>query len=223
MSPLVQTLETEKKPGVRPLRAPTLVKTVVVATVVMFLAEVLRIFVGSNFHCVVPGQCYRSAQPTAQFLKTMKLKYGVCTIINLRDENEDDDWYQEEKRAAEELGLNLVNAGLRGIEQTPAEDFRKVAKAIAESPEPILIHCASGCDRSGLASAMYLLTRTNTPLAEARQQLHIRYGHFLWINKACLIRTLDSYEGWLEVNGWQHRPEHFLTWVDTVYVAQKFQ
>ena len=186
----------------------------------MFVAECLRVFVGSNF-ATVAGRCYRSAQPGPMFLENLKRTYGVRSIINLRDENLEDAWYREEKQAAQRLGLNLVDAGLCGLEQTPAEDFRKVVKLIDEAPEPILIHCASGSDRTGLASAIFLLIHTDTPFDQARKQLHLRYGHFPWTKKACLDRTLDSYADWLEANRWEHSREHFLKWVNTVYEAEK--
>ena len=214
--------ETLPTPNIDKPRTPAraIIKGVVLAAVVMLIAECLRVFVGANFDCVTPGRCYRTAQPSANFLARVERTHGIRSIINLRDENEDDAWYREEKQAAQHLGLNLVNAGLCGDEQTPADDFRKVVHLIAESPEPMLIHCASGSDRTGLASAVYLLIRTDTTLEKAREQLHLRYGHFAWTRKGCLDRTLESYEGWLKHQGRQHRPEHFLDWVEHVYQAE---
>ena len=123
-----------------PSRIPLLLKIVLSAILVMFVAECLRIFVGSNFHTVVPGKCYRSAQPTAAFLENIQRTHGICTIINLRDENEDEPWYREEKHAALRLNVKLVNAGLRQREQPPEVDFHTFVRAMKDSPEPILIH-----------------------------------------------------------------------------------
>jgi protein tyrosine phosphatase (PTP) superfamily phosphohydrolase (DUF442 family) len=198
-------------------RLGTLLKCIVLATLVMFLAEVLRIFAGSNYACVVPGRCYRSAQPTAQSLEAAKRAYGIRTIVNLRAENEGDAWYQEEKKATQDLGLILVNAGLSSYEQPPAEDFALFVQAMKDAQEPILIHCANGNDRSGLASAVFLLMRTDTSFADARGQLSLRYGHFAFTRASCLQRILDGYEAWLNANAWEHTGDRFFHWGTQVF------
>jgi protein tyrosine phosphatase (PTP) superfamily phosphohydrolase (DUF442 family) len=218
MSATMQPAEPRKTLMTAPPRA--IVKGIALALVVMLIAECLRVFVGANFETVAPGKCYRSAQPSAAFLESIHRTHSIRSIVNLRDENEDDAWYREEKHAAQRLGITLVDAGLCGDEQTPAGDFSKFVNLIAQAPEPMLIHCASGSDRTGLASAVYLLIRTDTPLEEARRQLHVRFGHFAWTRKGCLDRTLDSYAAWLAANGRQHRPEHFMDWAEHVYQAE---
>src|SRR5437763_4018110 len=57
-------------PAVKPTRSRKglLLKGIALGFAVVLVAEILRIFVGNNFHVVVPGKCYRSAQPTADFL-----------------------------------------------------------------------------------------------------------------------------------------------------------
>jgi protein tyrosine phosphatase (PTP) superfamily phosphohydrolase (DUF442 family) len=204
---------TRSKSG---LRKGLLVKAILLAVVVMVLAEVLRIFVGSNFHCVAPGRCYRSAQPTADLLANVQRSNGICTIINLRgNDNENEAWFQEESAAAKRLGIELLGAGLSSMEQAPAMDFRIFVQAMKDAKEPILIHCANGNDRSGLASAVYLLMRTETPLPVARKQFSLRYGHFAVGQKLCLHRVLDNYETWL--NGRPHTSEQFYFWGMNVY------
>ena len=199
------------------VRKALLLKGVFMAAAVMFIAEVLRVFVGSNFHSVVPDQCYRSAQPTAASLESAQRAYGIRTIINLRGENEDNDWYQEELQAARRLHIDLLDAGLYSKEQVPDEDFRVFVQAMKDAKEPILIHCANGNDRSSFASAVYLLMRTDTPIDAARKQFGLRYGHFAVGRALSLHRVLDNYETWLKENHWQHNAEHFYYWGMHVY------
>lgn len=187
------------------------------AALVIFVAEVLRVFVGSNFHDVVPGKCYRSAQPTPAFLENLQRTHGVRSIVNLRDENLDATWYQAEVRAADRLQIRLINAGLCSTEQPPDHDFRRFVQAMRDAPEPILIHCANGNDRTGLASAVYLLLRTDAAPHTARQQLSLRYGHFAIGRTLCLHRILDSYEAWLTETGKEHAPDHFYYWGMNVF------
>jgi protein-tyrosine phosphatase len=194
----------------------SLANGIALAVVVMLVAEVLRVFVGTNFGCVEPGLCYRSSQPSPAFLAEMKRTYGIRSVINLRDENNDEAWYRAEKQAAQELNIQLVDAGLWSKVAPKPDELLNVVKLIAAAPEPMLIHCASGSDRTGFASAIYLLVRTDTPLEEARQQLHLRYGHFAWTATGCLDLTLENYAIWLSKQGWQHDRERFLQWVEHV-------
>ena len=55
------------------------------------------------------------------------------------------------------------------------------------APKPILFHCHSGADRTGLASMMYLLLHTNGALADAQKQISFRYGHKFWSEAARLF------------------------------------
>jgi protein tyrosine phosphatase (PTP) superfamily phosphohydrolase (DUF442 family) len=209
----------KRQPAAPPRRARLrlIVRCAFVAGVTMLIAETLRIFVGGNFHAVVPGHCYRSGQPSADFLETVSRTHGIRAIINLRDENEGEPWYDEEKEAAQRLGITLINAGLSGSEMPPAEDFVKFIIALEACPEPMLIHCCNGNDRTGLASALYLLMRTDTPLPEARRQLSLRYGHFRWGKAGCLQRMLDSYEAYLASNKVEHTPGHLHHWACDLY------
>jgi protein tyrosine/serine phosphatase len=195
----------------------SLAKGIALAALVMLAAEALRIFVGTNFDCVSPGLCYRCSQPSPAFLADMKRTYGIRSVINLRDENNDDAWYRDEKRTARELGIQLVDAGLWSKVAPRPDELRNVVRSIAAAPPPMLIHCASGSDRTGFACALFLLVQTDTPLDEARLQLHLRYGHFAWTATGCLDRTLEQYADWLSQNAWQHNRERFLFWVEHVF------
>src|SRR5713226_7804158 len=116
-------------PITRP-RYRAILKGIALAALVMLVAECLRIFVGINFHAVVPGKCYRSAQPTPAFLDHIQRTQGIRSIVNLRDENDDESWYQQEKHAAQQLGLELIDAGLWSKEQPPEEDFHRFVQAM---------------------------------------------------------------------------------------------
>jgi protein tyrosine/serine phosphatase len=65
-----------------------------------------------------------------------------------------------------------------------------------DAPKPLLIHCLSGADRTGLASALYLaaVSKTNEKVAEG--QMSIFYGHIaLSISRAfAMDRTFEKLE-----------------------------
>jgi protein tyrosine phosphatase (PTP) superfamily phosphohydrolase (DUF442 family) len=210
---------SEPEPAVHspaPLWKP-LLKGALLGLFLIGLAEVLRVFLGSNLHAVVPHQCYRCGQPTAASLGNMVRSLGIRTIINLRGHNEDESWYQQEIQAAAALGVPLRHIGLSAYTPPSAEEFRALIHALDDSPEPILLHCHSGSDRSGLASAAYLLLKTDTTLAIARQQIHPRYGHNPWGGAACQRLVLGQYADWLHRHGWEHRPERIRHWACEEY------
>ncbi|MEK9907443.1 MAG: hypothetical protein VW540_06650 [Gammaproteobacteria bacterium] len=57
---------------------------------------------------------FRSSQPSPRQLANFKKKYGIKTIINLRGEN-GLAAYKLEKKACEELDLNLINFRIKRL------------------------------------------------------------------------------------------------------------
>ena len=55
--------------------------------------------------------------------------------------------------------------------------MRQLIEVIDRSEYPILFHCHKGADRTGMASAIALLLRTDTPLEEAANNWASAYGH----------------------------------------------
>src|SRR3546814_3645424 len=62
-----------------------------------------------NFHEVVAGELYRSAQPSAAKLENYVRRHGIRTVINLRGENSDTRWYREEVDTARRLGIQHID------------------------------------------------------------------------------------------------------------------
>ena len=134
-----------------------------------------------NQHEVVPGLLYRSAQlPAGEFVSLAK-QTGLRTVINLRGENVGRDWYDAQYRAAKELGVGFLNYRMSAYRELTVEQMTELAQMLRDAPKPVLIHCGSGSDRSGLACALLLLEAGHPPEAVAHQ-LSLRFGHFpyLW-------------------------------------------
>jgi predicted protein tyrosine phosphatase len=89
----------------------------------------------------------------------------------------------------------------------------RLIETFREAETPLLIHCKAGADRAGLASAIYLLSMTDTPLAEARRMLSLRFLHLRGSKAGVLGRVLDAYAA----HQYALRP----TWVATVYDPAK--
>jgi protein tyrosine/serine phosphatase len=179
-------------------------------------AQVLYITLGGNFHTVVPGQVYRCAQPSASELERLIHTYRIRTVINLRGWN-DKPWYVEERATTARLGVTMIDAGMWGFHPPLKEQLQGLVEALHQAEHPILLHCHSGSDRAGMAATMALLLRTDRSVAEARQQLALRFGHNPFGMAACHDRLFDRYEEWLHAQGVAHAPDLLRRWVHEGY------
>jgi len=166
----------------------------------LFLAGYLgTLRLTGNFHVVVPGEVYRSAQPSAADIAAYKRTHGIKTIINLRGENKGSPWYDAEIAAAKQLGIAHVDFGMSAKRELSRQEAAALVAVLARAEKPMLIHCEGGADRSGLASALYAAAVAKLDEEAAERQISIRYGHIsLPLSPAyAMDRTFEALESWL--------------------------
>jgi protein tyrosine phosphatase (PTP) superfamily phosphohydrolase (DUF442 family) len=154
-----------------------------------------------NFHIVKEGVLYRSAQPTGDDIRMIHTEYGIKSIINLRGKRSGKDWYDEEIEVIKELGLRHADIPLP-LERLPDEEHLKdILDAFNNLPQPILVHCKAGADRTGMAAAMFVFDHMNQQLDEdnrrqkAAGQLHPYFGHIPDFKPVQTYFIRDVYEG----------------------------
>ncbi|MFO0809734.1 MAG: tyrosine-protein phosphatase [Gemmataceae bacterium] len=179
--------------------------------------EVFRTYLGRNWHELLPGRAYRCAQLRPAQMQDAIKRYGIKTVINLRGCSQYLDWYIEESRATHDLGISQEDITMSAIRLPAPAEVRRLVEVIDQTDYPVLIHCRQGIDRTGLASAIVLLLQTDVPLAEARGQLGLRYGHIPLGPTRHMGMFFDLYEGWLARHGQAHSRETFRKWVDDGY------
>ena len=164
------------------------------------------------FRCLLePG-----LEPRPRWFRAMARR-GIRTIVNLRGERLSGS-YRLERAACERYGIALVNFHIRA-RRAPSRDELKATVELFERIEyPILIHCKSGADRTGLISALYSFLKEGVPLGEARRQLSLRYGYLRHSRSGILDLFFANY---LEDN--QRCPVTFIEWVDKVYDPEKLR
>lgn len=166
----------------------------------------------SNFHTVVPGQVYRSANPTAGELSDWHAKYGLKTVIDLR-EAQDNDSHQAQAVA---LGMTFANVKLLASHRPDGPTLRGLIELIEKSPRPILVHCHGGADRSGLASCIAAMAIGGQDFAHAQDQFSICYFHLqpnLPIRDVLREYVQYCQKNHLDTAGWQQ----FRDWAMNVY------
>jgi len=163
-----------------------------------------------NLHQIGP-QVYRSNQPSARQLTALHRKVGLKTVLNLRGTT-DQSFYLFEAEVCHTLGIDLVDLSLSASRAPPKAKLEELYVLLQDLPRPLLIHCKSGADRTGLAAFMYQLLIEHQPFEVARRQLSFRYLHVANSPAGIQDHILRHYEAAYKATG-----IGFMEWVRSTY------
>ena len=121
-----------------------------------------------NFGVVAEGRIYRSARPDARFLEWVAAEHGVRRVISLSGDD-------PSHPAARAMGMDVAVFGWSASELPPEAELRRVAAMLAGG-EPVLLHCASGSDRTGYAIAAHRVWNEDWDRERAVEEM-TRYWH----------------------------------------------
>jgi protein tyrosine/serine phosphatase len=174
----------------------------------VFDHSVLRLGWG-NVAEVIPGKLYRSNHPTPMRLVRLVRRLGLRTLINVRGKRAcGSDALSRD--AAARLGLAHIDMAFESRGAPHRERILRFAEIYRTMVPPALLHCKSGADRAGLASALAIIFEGGSA-ADALGQLSLKYGHFSRSKTGVLDAFFHLYareaEGRLA----------FLDWVRTEY------
>jgi len=171
-------------------------KNVAVFFTVILLAAAVYYFYNltrGNFYVVTPNEAYRSAQLDKKQLEYYINKYHIKSILNLRDENYEKNWYTDEVQICKKDNVMFYNIPLLSVRAPSQDAVKELMKVFKAAPRPVLIHCKSGADRTGLVSAMWKISVDKEPRTKALRQLSLKYFH-VPVGKTS---TLDQFfKGW---------------------------
>ena len=143
-----------------------------------------------NRHRLSP-RAWRSAQPAPHHIRALA-RSGIRTIVNLRGERASGSYWLEQA-ACERNGISLVNFAMRSRRAPTREELADAITLFDRIDYPMLMHCKSGADRTGLMSMIYLHLKEGVPMAVARRQLSMRYGYFRWTTAGILDLLCEHY------------------------------
>lgn len=167
-----------------------------------------------NFGSVQPGRIYRSGQMPGPALARTIHDYHIKTVLNLRGENLDEAWYRDEVSATASAGATHIDIAMSSCIWMSRAQLRTLIDTLETAEYPMVVHCAWGSERTGLAAAFAELLRPGGTLEDARAQFSVRYL-FVRVNDGKLMAEhLDQYEEWLLSHRLRHDPSAFRRWVN---------
>ncbi|OGO89893.1 MAG: hypothetical protein A3F10_02510 [Coxiella sp. RIFCSPHIGHO2_12_FULL_42_15] len=188
-----------------------LLPLLIIAVIIAIIYAAIR----DNFHVVVNNQVYRSAQLPESTLKMLVHLKGIKTIVNLRGANLNEDWYMQEIKTANLLQVKHFDLALKSRKLPNMAELKSLTDIIQTAPKPILLHCLSGSDRTGFASAMSMILLENAPLEKAEGQFSWRY--FVTSDKTIGKQVFTLYQQWLAAYHKKNDKTNFLKWVQSAH------
>lgn len=186
---------------------------VLIGTIFLLFLWRTSIFrISKNFYEIDPGKFYRSAQLSPSELEDVIKKYGIKTVISLRGAPDDSYWVPGQVRVLKENHVDFYPLWWT-IDFFPQnQEIKKYAQLLETAPRPILVHCRTGADRTGEATALYAIDFMGQSATEAIDNyLNFKYWHVQSFHpaKAEFVRqwkghkwALDSYDLCQEFPQW---------------------
>jgi protein tyrosine/serine phosphatase len=132
----------------------------------------------SNFHWIEPGVMARANQPSPEAVARYAAM-GIKTILNLRGKS-DTGFYALEREACERHGIEMIDQRMFSREAPSVAQILRAKELFDTIQYPALMHCKSGADRAGAMAVLYKHLRMGVPIAEAIEQLEVKYLHVKW-------------------------------------------
>lgn len=124
-----------------------------------------------NFAPVDENKLFRSGTVTLNQLKNVADKYKIKSVLCLL--NPDVPAVAQEQAAAEKLGLHWFNVKLPGNGSSTPEQREQIKKVLdAPDIQPLLVHCAAGANRTGLAIGLYRIHHQGWTAEQVLQEMN---------------------------------------------------
>lgn len=108
-----------------------------------------------HFAVVREGVLYRSGQPDEGQLAFLSKRYRIRTIVNLRGQAPDKEWYRSEAAFCQGHGIEFVSLAMDETQEASANIQRVLDLLGDPRRQPALIHCEAGSARTGFAAAAF--------------------------------------------------------------------
>jgi Tyrosine phosphatase family len=193
---------------------------VALKTTILILATVtisLPSFHG-NLGVVDAGKVFRSAQPLEGFERLVHER-KLASVLDLRAGSNADWWYENEVRVCSQSGVEFYDFPMSAERRPTRRALLVLIDLFKQCRYPLLIHCKSGSDRTGLASALYQMIAQGVPPEKAEEAFSLRYWHVPIFGHERLHDPIVEYAAWLAEHHQTHTPARFRSWVEQDYAS----
>jgi undecaprenyl-diphosphatase len=180
-----------------------------------FLMFIIINAIGDNFHEVIAQKVYRSANLAPDKLLYVIDKYKLKSIVNLEGEQPDRPWYNSEMSVVKLTGINHFDVQLPPHGLPEDQQLKKLIYILQNAPQPLLIHCKHGSDRTGLASAISMILSENNGYNDFDEQISWKYG--VVSPSSVGFEVFTNYTDWLKSQRLPNSRENFLKWANTEF------
>jgi hypothetical protein len=171
-----------------------------------------------NFHWIAPGEAARAAQAYIGLLGPLLRRHGIRGVINLRGANPGHGWWRYETRICAQNDVVHGDVKLNSRQLPTPRMLVDLLDAFDSLPQPFLLKCSGGQDRTSFAGALYILhTRGWSYTASAEKQfafwpyLHWPHGQQRWLKLFLPFAREQAAGGVLR------------EWIEKAYSAEEFR
>lgn len=133
------------------------------------------------------GQAFRSGRPAPEDIIDARTKYGINSVICLLGDD------PRNAAICQELGIYYRALGWGAWNNDHAQ-LDRLRKAFQELPQPYLIHCKAGVDRTGCASAYYRVVILGHDPEDADNELRFFFnGHVPFFGTEAMDELFATY------------------------------
>ncbi len=140
----------------------------------------------------VSDKAYRSAQLSSGKLRDLIKQRRIRTVINLRGYHPEEAWYRSEAEACRALNVQHYSLPFSSWE-IEKQDMLDLLMVFDMAEPPLLIHCNSGTDRAGFASAVFRIYRNSENPQDAIDELSLSRGHLSMGKKKVLREIIERF------------------------------
>lgn len=155
---------------------------------------------------IAPG-VFRSNNPDRARLEAHAAN-GILTLINLRNDVQSAA-FALTKADSEALELRFVSHPMAPRRAPAREELLQLIDLFSTAQKPLLFHCKSGADRTGVAGVLWLMTQENIPFDIAKRQLSADYLHLRHSHTGVLDAVFDLFAA--------SGASDIRTWIETSY------
>ncbi|RYG62328.1 MAG: protein tyrosine phosphatase [Alphaproteobacteria bacterium] len=164
-------------------RTSRITAAVLLATLILGWLWYDRFIEEGNFSIVIPHTLYRSGTLSHHEWKEIRRDNPPFrSVINLRGAHQHQEWFKREAALSQQSGISFYTYPLSAKQSPTLVTMEALVELMRAAPKPLLVHCKSGSDRTGLALALYAYAIEGKPAQVAAKQLSIRWGHFPWLS-----------------------------------------